>query len=335
MKNLFMNVKDAEASLAAQEGFQADSWYYFGRLFDEENGDEYDYLLHNTKVDGGEGMPQFAWQQVAFTNITKGTRVFDHKVYPMEELKASKDKLEVLMPESTITGNANEMQIKAQTPAGDLDLVVKPKGPVLYYNSGVFPWIAGSPNWEYAFPKMETKGTFTLNGKKLTVTGESFFDRQWVNFPPIVLTNDFKWSWFAINLDNGYVITVWDVIWKEEDGEAEQSFASVLSPEGANITADVVPLAKNASDIWESPVSGRKYNNKWIIEIPSLDTKLEVETTKHGHEMLSSAAMARPEGQQKPLHGLEHNMQTPANAKGIFQGKEVTGICHMELVGGW
>lgn len=61
MKNLFMNVKDAEASLAAQEGFQADSWYYFGRLFDEENGDEYDYLLHNTKVDGGEGMPQFAW----------------------------------------------------------------------------------------------------------------------------------------------------------------------------------------------------------------------------------------------------------------------------------
>ena len=82
------------------------------------------------------------------------------------------------MPESTIMGNGTEMQIKANTPAGDLDLVVKPKGPVLYYNSGVFPFIKGTPNWEYAFPKMDTQGTFTLDGKKLKVSGQSFFDRQ-------------------------------------------------------------------------------------------------------------------------------------------------------------
>lgn len=56
-----------------------------------ENDDEYDYLLHNTKVDGGEGILQFVWQQLSFTKIKTGEHIADHKVYPLEAFTIRKD----------------------------------------------------------------------------------------------------------------------------------------------------------------------------------------------------------------------------------------------------
>jgi predicted secreted hydrolase len=315
--------------LAARENIPLDSWYFCGRL-NAENGDEYNYVVHHLKVDVGEGKPQFAWRQIALTNITKGLYSADHNIYPLSEMSASKTVFDVRVPGSSMSGDMQELVLTTSAQKGGVDLVMHPLGPVMYYNGGQFPWL-DTTIWEYAFPKMETTGTVTFGGETLKVTGTSFFDRQWDGVSPVMLGNDFKWTWMAITLDNGHIVTVWDIL---HEGK-ESAFATILNPGGAITTAEIVPLGNKADQVWVSPDSGRKYPNHWVVEIPSLDISLEVTTTKPGQEVLSESACKRPQGCMNPDNGLQHNYQSAATVKGTFQGEKVTGFSHMEHVGGW
>jgi predicted secreted hydrolase len=324
-----MSVNPAR-DLGAQSTHAADSWFFSGRL-KAENDDVYDYLVHHMKVDVPGGKVQFAMRQFSLTNITKGWHKADQMIVPLSEITASTSAFDFRMPASAMSGDLDKMSVKTATAKGGVDLTMHPEGPVLYYNGGQFPWL-DVPVWEYALPKVKTTGTITVDGKTLKVSGTSWLDRQWEDVSPIMMTNNFKWTWMAINLNNhGDVLAVWDIV---HEGK-ENAFATILSPDGAITTVEVTPLSKSASKVWESPDSGRKYPNRWLVSIPSMKTSLEVTTTKPGQEILSVMACGRPQGCKNPDNGLQHNYQSAATVKGTYKGKKVTGYSHLELVGGW
>jgi predicted secreted hydrolase len=319
-----MNVNPEQGLCARGEDMPIDSWYFCGRV-KSDDGQEYNWLIHHMIVDRGKsGGPQFGWQQIAVTNITKGTYNSHQGIYPLSKMSASKTSFDVRTPEGEMSGTMQDMVVKASTPKGGFDLILNTAGHVLFYNSGMFPYFDNTI-WQYGLCKLETKGTVTVDGKTVKVSGTSYFDRQWDYGAP---QYPFKWSWMQFNLDNGDVVCLWDMV------ETKASFATIVNPGGAITTVEMTPLAEDATDVWESPLSGRKFPTRWVVRFPAVDAVFNVEVAgPKDQEMMCAAAAQRAD--KKALNNLEYNYQAAINVKGTYQGKPVTGFGHMEHVGAW
>jgi hydroxyneurosporene synthase CrtC len=80
----------------------------------------------------------------------------------------------------------------------DIALKLKAEGPTFnYLGEGIIPFVNKSKNYEYAFPRMTTNGTLTLNEVNYDVTGSSWLDREWGDFDFVT------WTWMSMELSNG------------------------------------------------------------------------------------------------------------------------------------
>ena len=100
-------------------------------------------------------------------------------------------------------GTLGRWDVDASTPAGDglkLDLI--PRQPaMLHGHDGIIQQGTGGPAGYYSLPRLATRGTLTLNGKAIGVSGLGWFDHQWGNFE--TNAGALKWNWFACQYKNG------------------------------------------------------------------------------------------------------------------------------------
>ena len=69
-------------------------------------------------------------------------------------------------------------------------------------------WIDFGPagsSYYYSRTAMDARGTVTLDGQELAVTGQAWFDHQWGDF---ISVGGGGWDWFAVNLDDGTDLTL-------------------------------------------------------------------------------------------------------------------------------
>ena len=119
----------------------------------------------------------------------------------------------------------------------------------------------------------------------------------------------------GLSLSNGDEVAIWDIV----NATSENSFATVLEPDGTTEVASVTPLANGASDYWTSPSTLYSYPSKWDITIPSLNASLVVTKIGTGQEF----------GQ--PLAHVEAS----GTVTGSFGGSTVTGTNFLENNGNW
>jgi predicted secreted hydrolase len=100
-------------------------------------------------------------------------------------------------------GTLGRWSVDAPTGAGgrlQLDLV--PRQPyVLHGHRGIIQQGNGGPSAYYSAPRLAARGTLTLTGKPVRVTGRGWLDHQWGNFGASV--GALKWDWFACQFQNG------------------------------------------------------------------------------------------------------------------------------------
>jgi predicted secreted hydrolase len=100
-------------------------------------------------------------------------------------------------------GTLGRWSVDASTGAGgrlELDLV--PRQPyVLHGHDGIIQQGTGGLSAYYSAPRLAARGTLTLNGKPVSVTGQGWLDHQWGNFGTNV--GALKWNWFACQFQNG------------------------------------------------------------------------------------------------------------------------------------
>jgi predicted secreted hydrolase len=174
---------------AAHPSATLEWWYTVGHV--SSHGHEYGYEVQLTN--GGV-------TQLSITDVTAGTYYSQQVAYGAGEFSVSPTKLDVRMPDGTLTGTMDSMHLTAMLSEGSLDLQLRARGPAMYGNgTGLFPFLAGS-SYYYSLPDLQTSGTLTLNGKTSTVSGKSGLDRQWGNWDWTQLS---KWTWMSIQLDNG------------------------------------------------------------------------------------------------------------------------------------
>ncbi|MFD8001773.1 lipocalin family protein [Streptomyces mirabilis] len=308
---------DAAADLPNKEAYDVNSWFFIGHF--EVDGEKLNFLHHVFVSPTPDG--RAVTSSLAFTNETTGTFFGGVTTDPVEKTEISADMFNIAVPMGSMAGDLGQLRIKAHIPEGSIDLVMKPTGHVLYNGgTGLFPMLRMDVH-QYSVPTMDTTGTLTIRGPTYEISdGTSWFDRQWQNLNPAPDGKPLngKWAWMDLNLDNGDRISLWSA---DDTSGGNNSWATVLHPDGHQTVASIEPLSVGESEYWTSTDSGKRYPTRWTVRIPAFDAELEVTPFPREQELVPNQVLAYYEA--------------ASSVRGTYRGKETTGYSYVELVGQW
>jgi hydroxyneurosporene synthase CrtC len=195
---------DPIRDLAAHYGTDGDSFYMLSYVSDGEN--DFTVLFHQLLIYKSPLGPVAQLVISSFNDTTKGDYHFGEVTYFLKEMENEPSSVvvssthtidrtivDIVMPEGRLSGTNDEMHVEGHVDDMiGLSMKMVHRGPIIpNLVTGVIPF-SGDINWEYALPSMETKGTLTVAGRTRSVTGVSWFDRQWGRF------GAYKWTWMNI-----------------------------------------------------------------------------------------------------------------------------------------
>ena len=303
---------DTNADLGAQQpgpelGW-ADSIYFTSRL--DAGGHDIGLLVHTLTIPNGPG------EKLVFSIVDETTGWYTYEVvnFRGDDFQWGEGGLDISAPGMTWSGDDQEITVTLDYEWGGVDLVLRAEGPAMIYGgTGAWP-LFGHINHEFGFPNMVTTGTVTINGETHDVSGHSWLDRQW---GPVTPDESKRWTWMNLNLPNGDAVAIWDSV----GPDGENSWATVLHPDGSHEIVAAEPFADRAGEFWTSEVSGATFPTHWNIAIPALDADITVDVTG-------------TDDQEIVIHG-EGRFEASAAFTGTYQGEEVSGKNYIEMFGAW
>ncbi|MGN0164330.1 MAG: lipocalin-like domain-containing protein [Candidatus Ornithomonoglobus sp.] len=314
---------EAETDFGMQDGHDADSQFVAAEL-KSSDGREFGLMLHimcmNSDKANKSGYP-IALSIISMTDFTRNTYCSKEDSFTEAEFTHKKgEDMDVTTPVSYLRGNKKHVEMESELPdgLGKITLVMDQDAPVLYNcATGKFPFFGkGGESGQFSLPYLQAKGTLLLNGEKLEVSGNAWLDREWVDTSSVFYDRNFKWKWMNLQLDNGYRISLWDIV--VHDGE-EYAWATILSPKGAHMVVDMEPLEKGEGDFFTGK-TGQIYPTSYHIEFPSIDSYFDVKVRG-----LLEQEIVSPMGEDK--------YEAACTFTGKFLGEDTAGTNYVELVG--
>ncbi|MCD8051809.1 MAG: hypothetical protein LUE89_09045 [Clostridiales bacterium] len=308
---------DLCGDLPRKPDYTIDSWFVIGRV--EEAGHKINYLFHIMAMHPPIPVERIAkkWQ-VCFSVMDETTGYYhagDH-FYGEKEIQAEENYFSLKCPNAEMSGDWDKMKIYLK----EKEFVIDTEATAIHYpvftrGSSVFD-VFGMVVHQMSIPYMKTVGTLTVKGRTYELNGEnatSWFDRQWQKQNFKIKT---AWSWMAIYLDNGEVLSVFDA-----EGETDTPrFMTVLRNDGSlSHSTNFKPLAEAQTRTWTSKASGNTYATRWDLNLYDYDSTLHVEPVVEQQEIKSDMnKLSKYEGS--------------ATVTGTFEGKPVTGRATIEII---
>ena len=191
------------------------------------------------------------------------------------------------------------------------------KEPVFHGDNGVSQKSEGEgrASHYYSYTRLAAKGTVTLEGREIAVTGLSWFDQEWATNQ--LTENQTGWDWLSLQFADNTELMLFQIRLKE-GGRDPFSHGTWIDAEGnatlvKNEDFELVP-----GRVWRSKESGGDYPVEWILRIPKLDLELEVAAALDGQELVL-----------RPISYWEGSVR----AKGTRGGKEIRGRGYLEMTG--
>jgi predicted secreted hydrolase len=181
-------------------------------------------------------------------------------------------------------------------------------------------WIDFGPagsSYYYSRTAMDASGTLTLDGQRLAVAGNAWFDHQWGDY---ITVGGGGWDWFAVNFDDGTDVTLSLV--RDADGSYPLIYGTIVDSDGRTRHLGRDDFSIEVTDRWTSPATGATYPAGWTIEIPSAgDLRLQLRPTVADQELDTRATIGIVywEGSQV--------------VTGTRSGVPVSGKAYVELTG--
>ena len=153
-------------------------------------------------------------------------------------------------------------RIQGKTNEFSFNLDLNSQGaPVFQGGTGLLDFMAAGTSYYYSRPRMAVEGYAGLRGKEQAVTGTAWFDHQWGDFRTTLL----GWEWFALQLDDGADIMLYQLY----SSEGKRLLVSgTYSKNGVSSVLGSDDVVSSPLSYWQSPLSAVKYPVKWSIEIP-------------------------------------------------------------------
>ncbi|MEM9601276.1 MAG: lipocalin-like domain-containing protein [Pseudomonadota bacterium] len=162
--------------------------------------------------------------------------------------------------------------------AGDsfsIDVTVAPDKPlVLNGEAGLSHkgGAVGNASYYYSATRLRTSGSVTVDGRRVSVTGSSWLDREWST--SALADGTVGWDWFSLQLDSGSDLMLYQL--RESGGTAHPASSGTVTDahgQARHLSAsdfELEPLRH-----WRAP-DGRAYPVAWRVSVPSLKIDAEV-----------------------------------------------------------
>ncbi len=173
----------------------------------------------------------------------------------------------------------------------------------------------GHASHYYSGTRMATRGALTLGGRRMEVTGESWFDHEWATNQ--LTAEQAGWNWFSIQLDDGTELMFYQM--RLRDGSLDpHSSGTWIDAAGAVQHLAMDDYRLTPTRFWTSKETGVRYPIAWQLETPGLGLSLAIETPLPAQE-LALKSIAYWEGM--------------IGVTGTRAGRDVRGHGYMELTG--
>ena len=140
----------------------------------------------------------------------------------------------------------------------------------------------GNASYYYSITKLVTVGSVTVNEIKASVSGYSWFDREWSTSQ--LDPEQQGWDWFALQLDDNREIMFYSL--RRKDGSLDlKSAGTIVEEDGTSRQLAVNDVSIDIIRYWKSPHSNITYPSGWKINILSESLELQVTPAVEDQEM--------------------------------------------------
>ncbi len=296
----------------AHPAYQSEWWYFTGHLR-TSGGRRFGYELTFFRVglkpgDPRPGTAQSRWRghelypaHFALTDEA-GNTFFHVDRFAREAIgmgAAATGALDVRADDWTLRGEPSvrpgfermTMHARAQTPLGvdAIDLVQTPrKPPAIHGHGGVSRKAAcrSCASHYYSYTRLETAGTLTYHGKRLTVEGLSWMDHEYGSDE--LQRDQAGWDWFAIQLDDKREVMLY--LLRQKDGSVTpQSSGSLVAADGTVVYLPREAFAIEKTATWRSPHTGALYPSAWRVRIATQHIDVTLSPTVADQELAATS----------------------------------------------
>jgi predicted secreted hydrolase len=291
-------------------------WYYTGHMFDED-GNRYGFEYVIFQVQRGS-FPAFFASHFAITDNEAGSFVYDQKSGFQGKLDSDVG-FHLKIGDWEMQGANGRDALKASMEGYAIDVMLSTDEDPILHNMGTGYMDIGMAGGSYYYsrPGMKLSGQLTVNGEKLDVTGSAWMDHQWGDF---VLVNGGGWDWFAVELDDGTALMVFQLRGVEGVGDLPD-FGTLVLPDQTVIHLDEADYTIESGETWLSDLTGANYPLGWTITIPTQELTLQLDPSMADQELDTRASTGTIywEGE--------------VTVSGTHSGDQVAGLGYVELTG--
>lgn len=269
--------------------FQTEWWYFTGTLADDTGG-EYGYQLTFFRRALAPEAPKldsnWASSEICMAHFTlsssraerfEARERFERPVLGLAG--ATSEPWRVWLRDWSVSGDLDGGDVQLVAREGDLALELTlraSRGIVLQGDRGLSRKGAqpGNASYYYSIPRLDSRGTLSIGGRKAEVRGESWFDREWST--SALEPGQIGWDWFALRFDDGSELMLY--LMRHADGTLDPFSAGMFTSLGQPPR----PLARDDFRVdvrsrWVSPHSGTSYPSTWTISVPALSLECELD----------------------------------------------------------
>jgi predicted secreted hydrolase len=131
----------------------------------------------------------------------------------------------------------------------------------------------GNASFYYSAPRLQTRGTVTLDGESFSVTGLAWLDREWSTSS--LDPGTVGWDWFALHLSDGSNLMFYRL--RTESGEASAfSGGTLVSAGGVRTRLAANDVTLEPLEYWRSRATGVRYPVAWRLGAARIGITLEI-----------------------------------------------------------
>ncbi len=293
----------------AHRDFKTEWWYFTGNLLDETGhrfGYELTFFRHGIippAQRSGE-RSRFIVDDLKFAHFTitdasgrrfhfdqKASRgAFDDAGFDRGDRLAWIDDWSLLMRRveafvPNAAGATNEFIVSAKDADISLNLTHTPaKPPVIHGENGVSAKAAGEGHAShyYSITRLTTRGTLELQGRRLNVTGTSWFDHEWATNQ--LAPHQVGWNWLCLQFDDNTEIMLYAM--RRDDGSVDPaSSGTFIAADGVANHLRAADFVMTSSATWKSEKTGADYPVKWRVQVPSRGIDVTVQPVSNNQEL--------------------------------------------------
>jgi predicted secreted hydrolase len=317
--------------------YKTEWWYYVGHL-KAPSGESFGYQLtffrvalrKLRKLRKPDPQARSAWSlnhiyfaHLALTDPARGAFLFQDKAGRgvLGLSGAAAGTLKVWIDDWQAELQGDEFHLKAQDGGLGLALRLKPlKPPVLHGQKGYSRKsdVYDAAGYYYSLSRLDTRGTITVAGQTLPVTGLSWMDHEF--FTSAMAPGLVGWDWFSLQLSDGKEVMLY--LLRHKDGAVDPaSSGTLIDPAGGARHLKLSDFQIKATGAWTSPHTQAKYPAGWEISIPQAGYRLTLTPTLADQEI------------RAPVPAKVTYWEGEVKIVGEKNGAPVTGVGYAELTG--